>query len=648
MTNKIFNIDINSKRGGLSKLILSNDNNELNWVESDTAFGSPYGKYSLVGMVKDKDKVEFEYNYKQLKAKTTILHHDKSIEIEFDLTNDSVSDRTFKRGELGINTPFNDNYESADICLKKKCHMHIWCGKSATYVLAKRMSGADNNIALLLTKGSIDGYAIQRRWNSNDRGDLSLLLGNITIKAGESVSLGFVIYGCDDFEDFYKKAEEYNNFLRLDADKYSAAVGENITMRISGIAADSAVIKGFEVQKDKQGYYTVLQFETQGEHRIEICYEDKTTYADFYIFDSQLNQIDKRLNFIIDKQQISEGRRKKGAIALYDNETESKFVENKVWNDRNYARERIGMLTGMIDRLIKGGLDKDFEQKLTKAVELGMEFVDDNIVKDDGNVYEKPKYKRNGLNDRLYNYSMFMNLYLILYRLTGDKKRLYKAANIAKCYYSKGGQRFYAINLPLSGLYRACAESDEQELAQELKSLFLAHGDSVVKIGTSYPAHEVKYEQSIVAPSLDILLECYLIDKDEKYLDEAKRQLPLLNAFIGRQPSFHNSAVSIRHWDGYWFGKRKMYGDTMPHYWSCITAAVLAKFARITGKKEYTNTADECLNNNLCLIQEGRGSCAYLMPTIINGKKGEYYDPWANDQDWVMWYNLEYNTQIKE
>ena len=37
---------------------------------------------------------------------------------------------------------------------------------------------------------------------------------------------------------------------------------------------------------------------------------------------------------------------------------------------------------------------------------------------------------------------------------------------------------------------------------------------------------------------------------------------------------------------------------------------------------------------------DGRGSCAYVYPETINGQRGKYADPWANDQDWGLYYYI--------
>lgn len=35
------------------------------------------------------------------------------------------------------------------------------------------------------------------------------------------------------------------------------------------------------------------------------------------------------------------------------------------------------------------------------------------------------------------------------------------------------------------------------------------------------------------------------------------------------------------------------------------------------------------------------GSCAYVMPWRVNGKKGRFYDPFANDQDFALYFAMK-------
>jgi len=134
---------------------------------------------------------------------------------------------------------------------------------------------------------------------------------------------------------------------------------------------------------------------------------------------------------------------------------------------------------------------------------------------------------------------------------------------------------------------------------------------------------------------------------NQEYLDEVKRQMPVLEAFNGFQPSYHLNEVAIRHWDGHWFGKRELFGDTFPHYWSTITGAVYYYYALCTGDSSYQKRAENVVRNNLCLFfEDGKASCAYMYPYKIDGVKAEFYDPYANDQDWALVYYLLVNKGL--
>ena len=168
-----------------------------------------------------------------------------------------------------------------------------------------------------------------------------------------------------------------------------------------------------------------------------------------------------------------------------------------------------------------------------------------------------------------------------------------------------------------------------------------------VKNGLNYPASEVNYEQAIVAPSIIFLLQLYMETGIQKYLDGAKQQMPALEAFNGNQPSYHLNEIAIRHWDGYWFGKREMWGDTFPHYWSTLTGAAFYLYAQCVGDNTYKRRAENIVRNNLCLFfEDGKASCAYIYPNRVNGVKAGFYDPYANDQDWALVYYLLVNKDI--
>jgi hypothetical protein len=138
----------------------------------------------------------------------------------------------------------------------------------------------------------------------------------------------------------------------------------------------------------------------------------------------------------------------------------------------------------------------------------------------------------------------------------------------------------------------------------------------------------------------------YNISGEQKYLNEAGKFINYLLAMNGFMPDYRMRDIAIRHWDSYKYGKAKVYSDQFPHYKSCYTAAVMALYGNATGNNSYSERADNILRNNLCLFdEEGRASSGYVYPGMVNGKKGAFYDPYANDQDWALYYLLEYSTE---
>ncbi len=145
-------------------------------------------------------------------------------------------------------------------------------------------------------------------------------------------------------------------------------------------------------------------------------------------------------------------------------------------------------------------------------------------------------------------------------------------------FYARGGARFLAIGAGLAAreLARALRAAGRDEEAAEVDGLLAGHALASIEAGSDLPAHEVNYEQSMVAPLLEILCTARDLAPDPRAIDDAIAQrLPWLLAFGGPQPHVRLRDIAIRHWDGYWFGREQLWGDTFPHHWSALTANVL-------------------------------------------------------------------------
>ena len=154
-------------------------------------------------------------------------------------------------------------------------------------------------------------------------------------------------------------------------------------------------------------------------------------------------------------------------------------------------------------------------------------------------------------------------------------------------------------------------------------------------------AHEVDYEQSIVAPLVSLLALAHRRWPDRRLLAATERALGWLLAFAGPQRHVRLRHVAVRHWDGYWFGLRRQWGDTFPHYWSALTAVALLELPDELRSDRGDRMAAAILRANLALYDEhARGCCAFLYPSCVDGVPAHGPDPLDNDQDWALVYAL--------
>ena len=154
-----------------------------------------------------------------------------------------------------------------------------------------------------------------------------------------------------------------------------------------------------------------------------------------------------------------------------------------------------------------------------------------------------------------------------------------RALEVLRGYYRRGGERFLAIGAGIAARdarRRAARPRGATRTPPRSPGCCAATRGARVEAGGELPAHEVNYEQSMVAPLLEILCARPRARPATSALDDAiAARLPWLLAFGGPQPHVRLRDIAIRHWDGYWFGREQLWGDTFPHHWSALTANVL-------------------------------------------------------------------------
>ena len=610
----------------MKELIHKNDPYKMNWVEGNTEWGTcicPEG-------------IKSEYFQENI---------GDAIKETYVFTNVSDRDIFPALSQIGIYTPFNDDYVSSEICIKERCHTHLFMGEEVSYVCALRMGGEAPHLALVLLEGSLSSYSIERDLKkiSNDRGDFILHPTPHPLMPKESFKISWLLFWHDGKKDFFEKTKKYSDrFIEVKADRYTVFNNEKIHFTVKpcfDFSKDGVVITKNEKNvafSVKNNVITVTEKPNSfGNQHYELSVNGIKTHLNLFVSPDLASLMKKRIEFIVDKQQYhKDGSGLDGAFLPYDNEEKHIFYSFNA--NYNGARERLGMGI-FIAAYLQYSKNEKFKGSLLKYVQ----YIEREIFDcETGEVYND-FYHNTREPDRLYNYPWIVIFYIELYRLFGNKLHLVYAYRALKRFYEKGGAKFYAFPIPVTELYRYLDEENFLKEKEIILNFFTEHCSNIIKNGLKYPAHEVKYEQSIAFPATDLLLQMYDISKDEKYLENAKIQLGALELFTGIQPDHHLYEVAIRHWDGFWFGKRRQYGDTFPHYWSSLNGIAYNRYFKLTGDASYREKAENSMRGSLSAFNpDGSASCACIYPLSVNGNRTGFYDPLANDQDWALYFIL--------
>lgn len=605
----------------MQEIIFQKDPYRMNWLRTDYVYGDVICPKELSGQSESRREGDLVYT-------------------EVRITNPGNKPVFTTVDSIAVAFPVEDKYEGSDICMTSRCHTHIFCGENISYIMALRMGGEAPHLGMALTGGSLSHYSVERDLSrrSNDRGCFYLHPSPMELKPGESRVISWVIFPHQGKEDFRRQLGRYCKYVDVQAERYVLFPGERnrITIR-PGFEAHCVTVNGETAKYSESVFFVEDRAEEPGEHIYHVEVDGIRTWCRTYVHIEIDKLLENRCRFIAGKQQYhGDIAGLDGAYLLYDNEEQ--HVVYRPVNDYNGGRERVCMGILISRYLQQGGPDQDhmLEDSLGQYTDYVLrELVDPGTGRVFNDIGRDLSYKRN------YNFPWFATFFVELYRQYGKRSDLECAYRIIKCFYGEGGASFYPIDMPILMISRALEKEKMDAEKEELQGYFAEHARNLMKTGRHYPTSELNYEQSIVAPAADILLQVYILTGEQEYLDAARMQIGILDLFNGNQPDYHLYETAIRHWDGYWFGKYQMYGDTFPHYWSALTGNVFALYAHITGDQEYARRAENSRRGVLPMIfPDGSASCAYLYPRSVNGVRGGFYDPYANDQDWGLYFYM--------
>lgn len=660
--NESFNIEINETNGCITG-IKNNRDDVMNWCAEDGKWGRPhkrswdagYNNYrgrfgeidgkkaELCELKKEGDKVIAVYDSDELIVTVTRYFAENGRLVEnYKIKNKTNTVIVINRDNFGIEVPFNDRYPVSTTAMKHNCTAHIWCGHNVAWINAIKIGRSDINLGLYVTCGAIDCYD-QDEVYGKSRGVFVLAPESVMLNPEDEYEIEWELFWHTGTEDFLSKIKEYENYIDINAEHYTVFENEKISFSVEANGEPEITLDGEKINTvSENGVYKVEFIPPRtGDYKFIVNVNGKKTWVNFTVKINFEELLKKRVRFIVKNQQCRDKNSPLyGAFMVYDNDYDSLYFDDSN-PDHNACRERMN-----IPLLLMKYLQRYDDAEVREAINIYMDFVLREFYDEEtGEVFNTIGKRRNQI--RLYNGPGVMTLFCEMYFITRDEKYLQRIMLLAKKYYSIGGENCYANGFSIFKVMKAFEMSGNKEDIEQMKKYFKLHTDTMIKNGPDYPEHEAAYEQTIVTPAVQHICDMGMIcDNKEFYLEEAKKHLENLEAFSGMQPDCKLNEIAVRFWDGYWFGKNRINGDTLPHHLSVLTARAYLAYSRISGDNEYIKKAEECIRNCMCLIRDdGRGSAAYVYPYKLDGKRGECFDPWSNDQDLVL-YDALYASDV--
>ncbi len=543
---------------------------------------------------------------------------------------------------LGLQVPFADYYPSAAEALEHCVHAHVFPGGTWSWVLAQPMSGEGRCLGLVVREGSVAGYSIESRnpmTQSNIRGHLVLQVTDrahnpaafggqpeLVLAPGDSYTLAWTLNWYDDVDAFLADTAPPASFSAT-----SVPVGSAIRIGTGSevsCAADAVTIRptegGVEVSASRPGSYQ-LQL---GGARTEVFFHHPVR-----------QYVEARAAYIRTHQRSAE-RPGTLAHAFVPVDTRTLLtVEDGGWADWTDGSERIGMAILLQRGRNLGWLGDEVEPALAGWAD----FARAHLVDDSGATRRGSAGFAYGA--RLYDAPWMAEFFLERYRATGATADLALAGRVLTRVVELGANTFLGIGYSEMAVAVAAAleNAGDVEAASVLRGHVVTSAEHFLALGRGLPEHEVAYEQSIVAPLLNLLIDAHRLTGDDRFRDGVRDRLGWLLSFGGPQPHARLHGVAIRHWDGYWFGLERLWGDVFPHHWSALTATVLARLPEGLRNERTDDLALVILRANLANYDEsGAATCAFVLPSSVDGRAAHRADPLANDQDWhlALWLRL--------
>jgi hypothetical protein len=396
---------------------------------------------------------------------------------------------------IAVSTPWRDVYGSSRESLRRAVHAHVWTGGADAWVWAVPMDGSGPGLGLSLTEGELWAYSVESRdavTSSNVRGHLYLHVTDyarspramggqplITLGPGQSYRWSWQL-------DWYEVLADFHATRRplIDADTLTAQLGQPLELRLA---------PGATVPVSQP-----VAFTTPGVQHIEARAGDRRARISVLVHPPLRQVVERRVRFVLDRQRPREAAgSRRFAFVPYDNDAGLTVLAGG-WRDWSDARERVGMALLLQMTRERGWGDA---AELDNALAGYEQFVGEHLIEAGGAVVDDTRHHR---TSRLYNFPWFARFLL-------DRGDLDRAMLVLDRYYDLGGDHFLAFGLGplLRDLAARLAAARRPDEAARMHRHLGRHAAVFLDFGDDLPPHEVNYEQSMVAPLLELLVAAY-------------------------------------------------------------------------------------------------------------------------------------------
>ncbi len=540
---------------------------------------------------------------------------------------------------MGITVPVRDIYPSATESLRTAVHAHVFTGGSWAWLIAQPMDGAPPVLGLKLVSGRLDAYSVESRNTysfSNNRGHIVLQPTDfarnpdsfggqspIVIAAGGEHETAWEIGWFGTVAEFTRSVDapaEFASFVAPVGAELELRAAPSVRVEVSAGASATRTDDRVSISAEAPGVVDVFL----GGARTAVLFHEPLPAL-----------VSRRVDYILDRQRARE-RDGLGRFAFVPVDTRTGLtVLTSGWPDWSDGAERVAMPTLLQQARLRGWVSS--EAHVDDALAGWAEFARARLL--DGSA--APRWGSDTIitKTRLYNGPWLAHFFADQYRLYGDGDDLDLAARILERSFELGAETHLSIGQPeailaVGGLLTGVGQVAR---AESLRAGLLANATHFAALGEALPSHEVNYEQSIVAPLVSLYSLAEAVAGDHRFRRPLEAALRWLRAFGGPQPHARLNNIGIRHWDGYFFGLNRQWGDVFPHHWSVLTAVALAQLPGALRTEESDRAATQIFGANLAhYSHDGGATAAFVYPSTVDGRRAHEADPMANDQDWPL------------